>query len=80
MSPIEGPRWKCIQCPVDYQVDLCDECIGKSFVNATGHDQSHKFMKLETADTTFSSDYGAFEFCDLLPDVEHNYLNPSFVP
>ncbi|KAJ3171997.1 ZZ-type zinc finger-containing protein 3 [Geranomyces variabilis] len=48
-EPIVGVRWTCTDCPADEQVDLCDECYGKGFINAT-HTAQHAMRKVTTPD------------------------------
>ncbi|KAI9100599.1 hypothetical protein DFS34DRAFT_493950 [Phlyctochytrium arcticum] len=50
-EPIVGIRWKCLECPEESQVDLCDDCINKNFTNEL-HSASHRFEKIEVPDQT----------------------------
>ncbi|KAJ3015833.1 UNVERIFIED_CONTAM: ZZ-type zinc finger-containing protein 3 [Siphonaria sp. JEL0065] len=46
VSPIVGIRWKCLDCPYECQVDLCNDCIQSDFQTET-HKLDHDFAKIE---------------------------------
>ncbi|KNC96511.1 uncharacterized protein SPPG_08100 [Spizellomyces punctatus DAOM BR117] len=58
-EPIVGTRWKCLDCPEESQVDLCDECMDKNFQN-DHHSADHRFEKIATPEETDMQDDYAY--------------------
>lgn len=70
MSPITGPRFRCLECP-DY--DLCETCNSKASV---GHDQSHAMICIPKAlvnvdDTLIKTEFGKL----IDPEVEEKMVD-----
>ncbi|KAJ3052642.1 ZZ-type zinc finger-containing protein 3 [Rhizophlyctis rosea] len=65
-EPIVGIRWKCLDCPYEMQVDLCDDCHGSGFVTEY-HRPDHHFEKVVTPEPV-PEDH------DELPSGEYGYL------
>lgn len=50
IEPIIGPRWTCCSCPKgSAPIDLCDNCVTKSFETDT-HKQAHFMKRIEFSD------------------------------
>ena len=45
MDPIEGPRFRCTDCPAGDELDLCEQCLGVDFENGN-HVKSHRFERI----------------------------------
>ncbi|KAJ3044222.1 ZZ-type zinc finger-containing protein 3 [Rhizophlyctis rosea] len=56
-EPIVGIRWKCMDCPEETQVDLCDECHESGFSNAY-HIPSHQLQRIEIPEEPFDGELG----------------------
>lgn len=49
-EPIVGSRYKCTQCDISEEVDLCEKCYEKGTFTNDHHPLSHQFEAISTAD------------------------------
>eukprot|EP01102_Stenamoeba_stenopodia_P009183 TRINITY_DN2698_c0_g1_i3.p1 TRINITY_DN2698_c0_g1~~TRINITY_DN2698_c0_g1_i3.p1 ORF type:complete len:210 (-),score=53.68 TRINITY_DN2698_c0_g1_i3:87-716(-) len=84
IEPIIGVRWSCLDCPEGYEVDLCNACKCNSvrFDTDTHDFKHHRFRKVEVAEAPYyqDDDYTSERFSANGVDIEHEYLNPSYMP
>ena len=66
MDPIEGPRFRCTDCPADDELDLCEACLSVDFESGA-HLKSHRFERISDvrdSDVLFKDD--DYSWCALI--------------
>lgn len=48
MDPIEGPRFRCLDCPAGDELDLCEQCVSVNFESGN-HMKHHRFERINDA-------------------------------
>eukprot|EP01130_Rhizamoeba_saxonica_P009414 TRINITY_DN3825_c0_g1_i1.p1 TRINITY_DN3825_c0_g1~~TRINITY_DN3825_c0_g1_i1.p1 ORF type:complete len:358 (+),score=64.11 TRINITY_DN3825_c0_g1_i1:255-1328(+) len=79
-GPIIGVRYKCLDCPVSANVNICKLCKDNNYESET-HLATHSFQEITKAETPFfiDSDYTKYNTGDQLDDTQLSYLDPNFM-